>query len=87
MAVYAISGILLILDTDFKIKKIVLKQSQPNLNDEDLRKEYIKSIKQTKKKYMVLLKKRKNWWHDYIIPRLPYIVEKMNHLHKAKSEV
>jgi uncharacterized iron-regulated membrane protein len=93
MAVYAISGILLIFrDTDFlKQEKNSVKTIAPNLNDEDLGKElHIKKFKTEREEGDVVFFKegtynKKTGAADYTTTTLPYIVEKMNHLHKAKS--
>ena len=93
MAVYAISGVLLIFrDTDFlKQKKNIVKTIAPNLNGEDLGKElHIKKFKAEREEGDVVFFKdgtynKKTGAADYTTTTLPYIVEKMNHLHKAKT--
>tara|TARA_R110000868_G_scaffold240881_1_gene495477 strand:+ start:905 stop:1420 length:516 start_codon:yes stop_codon:yes gene_type:complete len=93
MAVYAISGVLLIFrDTDFlKQKKNIIKTIAPNLNGEDLGKElHIKKFKAEREEGDVVFFKdgtynKKTGAADYTTTTLPYIVEKMNHLHKAKT--
>lgn len=93
MAVYAISGVLLIFrDTDFlKQEKNSVKTIAPNLNGEALGKElHIKKFKAEREEGDVVFFKdgtynKKTGVADYTTTSLPYIVEKMNHLHKAKS--
>jgi hypothetical protein len=94
MAVYALSGIILIFrDTDFlKIDKQVKKQLKPNLNTEDLGKAIrkrdlkIASITGTVKTF-------DNGTYDtlsgnvqYSTKALPPMVEKLTHLHKASTK-
>jgi hypothetical protein len=93
MAVYAISGILLIFrDTDFlKQEKNIVKTIAPNLHGEDLGKElHIKKFKAEREEGDVVFFKdgtynKKTGIANYTNNTLPYIVEKMNHLHKAKT--
>lgn len=93
MAVYAISGTLLIFrDTDFlKQEKNVVKTIAPNLAGEDLGKElHIKKFKAEREEGNVIFFKdgtynKKTGAAAYKTISLPYIVEKMNHLHKAKT--
>jgi hypothetical protein len=93
MAVYAISGTLLIFrDTDFlKQEKNIVKTIAPNLGGEYLGKElHIKKFKAQREEGDVIIFKegtynKKTGVADYTTTSLPYIVEKMNHLHKAKT--
>ena len=93
MAVYAISGIIMIFrDTDFlKSEKQVTKQIKPNLQVEELGKLLqIRELKIDKEEGNTLF--FKNGTYDkstgtanYTVKELPYLVDKMTHLHKAKS--
>jgi hypothetical protein len=93
MAVYAISGTLLIFrDTDFlKQEKDIVKTITPNLGGEDLGKElHIKKFKAEREEGDVIFFKdgsynKKTGAAAYKTTSLPYIIEKMNHLHKAKT--
>lgn len=93
MAVYSISGIILIFrDTDFlKTEKLKTKQVKTNAQAEELGKMLqIKDLKIDKEEGNILI--FKNGTYDkstgtanYTVKELPYIVDKMTHLHKAKS--
>jgi uncharacterized iron-regulated membrane protein len=93
MAVYALSGILLIFrDTDFlKQEKNTVAKLAPNLTEEELGKElHIKKLKVSREEDNILFFKdgsynKINGTADYTTTSLPFIIEKMNHLHKAKT--
>jgi uncharacterized iron-regulated membrane protein len=93
MAVYAFSGIILIFrDTDFlkQEKKIALTVAS-NLSGEDLGKALkIKKFKAEREEGDVVYFKegtynKKTGAADYKLTSQPFIIEKMTHLHKAKS--
>lgn len=93
MAVYSISGIILIFrDTDFlKTEKAITKQVKPNAQPDELGKMLqIRDLKIDKEEGNILY--FKNGTYDkttgtanYKVKELPFIVDKMTHLHKAKS--
>jgi hypothetical protein len=93
MAVYALSGIVLIFrDTDFlKQEKHITKQVKPNATAEELGKEVqIKALKIDKEEGNIQF--FKNGTYDkstgttnYTVKQLPFVLDKMTHLHKAKS--
>ena len=93
MAVYALSGIILIFrDTEFlKQEKNIVKTIAPNLNEEDLGKElHLKKLKAEREEGDVVFFKegtynKKTGAADYTTKSQPFIIEKMNHLHKAKT--
>ncbi len=93
MAVYAISGVLLIFrETPFlKQEKNIVKTIAPNLSGEDLGKElHLRKFKAEREEGDVVFFKegtynKKTGATDYTTTSLPFIVEKMNHLHKAKT--
>ncbi|MCW2117964.1 PepSY domain-containing protein [Flavobacterium sp. 7A] len=93
MAVYALSGIILIFrDTDFlKQEKNIVKTIAPNLNEEDLGKElHLKKLKAERVEGDVVFFKegtynKKTGAANYKTTSQPFIIEKMNHLHKAKT--
>ncbi|NRS87894.1 hypothetical protein HNQ02_000804 [Flavobacterium sp. 7E] len=93
MAVYALSGIILIFrDTDFlKQDKNIVKTIAPNLNKEDLGKElHLKKLKAEREEGDIVFFKegtynKKTGVADYKTTSQPFIIEKMNHLHKAKT--
>lgn len=93
MAVYALSGIILIFrDTDFlKQEKKVAIVVAPNLNGEDLGKAIkIKKFKADREEGDIIYFKegtynKKTGAADYKTTNQPFIIEKMSHLHKAKS--
>ena len=93
MAVYALSGIILIFrDTDFlKQEKNIVKTIAPNLNEEDLGKElHLKKLKAEREEGDIVFFKegtynKKTGAADYKTTSQPFIIEKMSHLHKAKS--
>lgn len=93
MAVYAISGIVLIFrDTDFlKHKETIAKTIEPNIAKEELG----KALKMRKLKVQ---KEEGDIYHfkngtynkttgeaNYVKTELPFVLDKMAHLHKAKS--
>ena len=93
MAVYSISGIILIFrDTDFlKNEKQITKQVKPNAQPDELGKMLqIKELKIDKEEGNIMY--FKNGTYDkstgtanYTVKELPFIVDKMTHLHKARS--
>ena len=93
MAVYAMSGIVLIFrDTDFlKNEKQITKQVKANVQPEELGKLLqMKDLKIDKEEGNILF--FKNGTYDkstgtaqYKVKELPRILDKMTHLHKAKS--
>ena len=93
MAVYAISGIILIFrDTDFlKQERQITKQVKSDAQPDELGKLLqIKELKIDKSEGNTLY--FKNGTYDkstgtaiYSVKELPYFVDKMTHLHKAKS--
>ncbi|GLB53770.1 hypothetical protein NBRC110019_28110 [Neptunitalea chrysea] len=94
MAVYAISGIVLVYrDTDLlKKEKVVNKTIAPNLNKGQLSKAlHIKGVRINKTENGVVYFNKTGTYNrasgevNYTTKELPYILEKMTHLHKAKS--
>ncbi len=93
MAVYAISGIVLIFrDTDFLKKKTSYeKVLETNLNAEQLGKEIkIRNLKFTKQDGPVYQFKQGTYNSSsgetsYCLTKLPFILDKMTKMHKAKS--
>ncbi|WP_418264449.1 hypothetical protein [Flavobacterium faecale] len=93
MAVYAISGIILIFrETSFlKQEKKIVKTIAPNLSGEDLGKElHIRKFKVEREEADVVFFKegtynKKTGAADYTTKSQPLLIEKMNHLHKAKA--
>ncbi len=93
MTIYSLSGIVLIFrDTDFlKNEKQVTKQVKPNAATDELGKMLqIRDLKIDKEEGNILT--FKNGTYDkstgtatYKVKELPFILEKMTHLHKAKS--
>jgi hypothetical protein len=93
MAVYAISGIILIFrDTDFlKQEKQITKQVKSDAQPDELGKLLqIRDLKIDKEDGNILY--FKNGTYDkstgtasYTVKELPYFIDKMTHLHKAKS--
>ena len=93
MAVYAMSGIVLIFrDTDFlKNEKQITKQVKANVQPDELGKLLqMKDLKIDKEEGNILF--FKNGTYDkstgtaqYKVKELPLILDKMTHLHKAKS--
>jgi hypothetical protein len=93
MAVYALSGILLIFrDTDFlKNKTEVKKVIATNISKEELGKAIkIKKLKVDKEEGDTYFFKNGNYNKatgavEYTKKELPFLLDKMTHLHKAKS--
>lgn len=93
MAVYAVSGIVLIFrDTDFlKQKEQLEKQVKPNASKEELGKLLkIKRLKVEKEEGNIYYFKdgtynKETGLATYTDKHLPYVLDKMTHLHKAKS--
>lgn len=94
MAVYAISGIVLIFrDTDaFKKVEHVTKQIQPQASAEELPKLLdIKKLKIEKEEGDILYFENGSYnkssgTAEYTVKELPYILKKLTHLHKAKTK-
>lgn len=94
MAVYALSGVILIFrDTDFlKSEKQLIRQLQPGLKPEDVG----KAIKVKELKFDTTIgtfQKFKTGTYDmqtgevnYTVKSLPKLVEKLTHLHKATTK-
>lgn len=93
MAVYALSGIVLIFrDTDFLKKEIVTKkQLEPNLSAEQLGNAIkIKRLSFASQEGSTATFAQGTYNSatgqvSYTTKRLPYLLDKMTHLHKAKS--
>jgi PepSY-associated TM region len=93
MLVYSISGIILIFrDTDFlKSEKQITKQVKPNATAEELGKMLqIKDLKIDKEEGNIAYFKagtydKTSGTANYKVKELPKLIEKMTHLHKAKS--
>lgn len=93
MTVYSLSGIVLIFrDTDFlKQEKQITKQVKPNATAEELGKMLqMRDLKIDKEEGNIL--SFKNGTYDkstgtanYTVKQLPLVLDKMTHLHKAKS--
>lgn len=93
MAIYSISGIMLIFrNTDF-LKKEKYKTTivEPNLDEEALGKAIkIKELKFIKKEGDMAFYKQGNYQlstgkANYTVKELPYIISKMNNFHKANT--
>ena len=93
MAVYALSGVVLIFrDTDFlKQQKQIEKQLEPNIQKEALGKKLkIKRLKVEREEGDIFYFKNGTYnkstgLANYTEKKLPIILDKMTHLHKAKS--
>lgn len=93
MAVYAVSGIVLIFrDTDFLKNEIkVEKVIEPNIDKEELGKALkIKRLKVEKEEGDIYYFKdgtynKSTGEAEYSEKELPFVLDKMTHLHKAKS--
>ena len=93
MAVYSMSGIVLIFrDTDFlKQEKIVAKSIEPNVSGEEIGEKLgIRGFNIEKEEGSLVY--FKNGTYDkstgeakITVKSLPYVLDKMTHLHKAKS--
>jgi hypothetical protein len=91
MAVYALSGFVLILrDTNFLKKEIqVVKDIKPNADEKNLGQMLqIKELKITKTEGDIVYFENgtynKATGHaEYVAKKYPFIIEKLNHLHKA----
>ena len=94
MGVYAISGIILIFrDTDYlKVEKQLQKQLEPNLNADQLGNLIkIKKLKFTSTNNDVVSFERgsynkKTGLVNYSTKKLPFVLDRMTHMHKAKSK-
>lgn len=94
MAIYAISGIVMIFrQTDF-LKKEVLneKELKPNLTSEELGKElHIRDLKVQKNEGDIFYFEQGKYNQSsglatYTSKELPFLIEKMEHLHKATTK-
>lgn len=93
MTVYSLSGIILIFrDTPFlKQEKAIVKIIEPNLNGEDLGKAlHLRKFKADREEGDVVFFKegtynKKTGVADYKTTSQPFLIEKMNKLHKAQS--
>jgi hypothetical protein len=93
MAMYALSGIVLIFrDTDsFKQQKQIEKQLEPNISKSDLgQKLDIRRLKVEKEEGDIYFFQdgsynKASGFASYTVKELPFILDKMTHLHKAKS--
>ncbi len=93
MAVYALSGTVLIFrDTDFlKNEKQITKQVKANAQPDELGKLLqIRDLKIDKEEGNLLIFKNGNYDKTtgtarYTVKELPFVLDKMTHLHKAKS--
>lgn len=93
MAVYALSGIILIFrDTDFlKQKEVIVAEVEPNISKEDLGKVLrIKRLQVEKEAENIYYFKEGTYNKstgiaNYTKAELPFVLDKMIHLHKAKS--
>ena len=94
MGVYAISGIILIFrDTDYlKVEKQLQKQLEPNLNADQLGNLIkIKKLKFTSTNNDVVSFEhgsynKKTGLVNYSTKKLPFVLDRMTHMHKAKSK-
>ena len=94
MAIYSISGIILIFrNTDFlKKEKHKITLVEPNLNEEALGKAIkVKELKFVKKEGDIAFFKQGNYnastgKASYTVKELPYIIGKMNNFHKANTK-
>jgi len=93
MAVYALSGIVMIFRTTdaFKVEKQVQKEIQPNLNADLLGRELrIKNLKIEKEEGDVQhfaqgSYNKKTGFASYKVKELPVVLEKLTNLHKATT--
>lgn len=93
MTVYSLSGIILIFrDTDFlKNEKKMTKQVQPNMQADELGKLLkVRELKFNKEEGNIQYFKdgtydKSTGTANYSVKELPFFVEKMTHLHKAKT--
>ncbi|MEJ0033671.1 MAG: hypothetical protein WDO15_26525 [Bacteroidota bacterium] len=93
MAMYSISGIVLIFrqTNAFKVERQVIKTLQPNLNGEQLGAELkIRDLKVTSENGDLLTFDAGNYNKvtgeaHYKVMELPYLLDKMTHLHKANT--
>ena len=93
MTVYSLSGIVLIFrDTDFlKQEKQITKQVKPNAQPEELGKMLqIRDLKIDKEEGNIQYFKagtydKSTGTANYTVKQLPVVLDKMTHLHKAKS--
>ena len=93
MAVYAISGIVLIFrDTDFlKNKQHIEKVLKPNISKENLAKELkVRGLQKISEKSNIISFKNGSYNKTtgiakITVMKLPIVLEKLTHLHKAKT--
>lgn len=94
MAVYALSGVLLIFrDTDFlKQKKQIVQMIKPNASEKEIGEQLKMRQFKVDKTEGDLLYFRDGTYNkstgkaEFTVKELPTILEKMTHLHKAKTE-
>ncbi len=94
MTMYAVSGIILIFrDTEFlKVDKPVEKQVRPDITIEELGREIrIRDLKIDKEEGTILYFKQGTFDKStgsvrYTVKELPYVLDKMTHLHKANTK-
>ena len=94
MAVYALSGVLLIFrDTDFlKQKKQIVQMIKPNASEKEIGEQLkIRQFKVDKTEGDLLYFRdgtynKSTGKAEFTVKELPTILEKMTHLHKAKTE-
>src|SRR6478609_5338973 len=94
MTMYAVSGIILIFrDTDFlKVDKPIEKQLKPEITVEELGREIrIRDLKIDKEEGTILYFKQGTFDKStgvaqYTVKELPYVLDKMTHLHKANTK-
>lgn len=93
MAVYALSGIVLIFrDTDFlKQKEAIVAELEPNISKQDLGKALkMKRLRVEKEEGNIYYFKdgtydKSTGIANYTKAELPFVLDRMTHLHKAKS--
>ncbi|WP_298480083.1 PepSY domain-containing protein [uncultured Maribacter sp.] len=92
MAVYALSGILMVFrQTDFlKSEVVVEEQFKPNLSEEALRSKFRKGVKVEKIENGVFYFKNGNYNQETGVAtlkkmKLPFLLEKMERMHKATT--
>ncbi|NJB70200.1 putative iron-regulated membrane protein [Saonia flava] len=93
MAMYAISGIIMIFrQTDFLKKEVLVERTiKPNLSAEDVGKELrIRNLKPQKKEGAIIYFQQGQYnvatgVANYSEKKLPFFIEKMEHLHKATT--
>ncbi len=94
MLVYALSGIVLIFrDSDtFKVEKQMTKSVEPNMGEDELGKALrIRNLKFTKQEgdlayFDAGVYNKQTGEANYVTKQLPYLLDKLTHLHKARSQ-